>query len=201
MNTHNFYEKNSNILINKYDNADMNTLNSLFDKYLIDKSKVLDIGFGSARDLRYLYSKGHDIWGIDPTIKFVDNAKNTFKDKSSHFFTGSLPSLFNQKNFNEKFDAIICIAVLMHLNHNEYEVSIINIIKLLKPNSIILFSYSIGERKVNDEREFYEINTKLLFSLFEKYNLNLIDKSVNSDSLNRDELTWETLVLKYKPIN
>lgn len=47
MNTHNFYEKNSNILINKYDNADMNTLNSLFDKYLIDKSKVLDIGFGS----------------------------------------------------------------------------------------------------------------------------------------------------------
>jgi SAM-dependent methyltransferase len=199
MNTHNFYKKNSNSLINIYDNVDMNTLYNLFDKYLIDKSKILDIGFGSTRDLRYLYSKGHDIWGIDPTIGFVNNAKNIFKDKSSHFFTGLLPNLFNQKNFNENFDAIICIAVLMHLNHNEYEESIINMIKLVKQNSIIIISYSIGERKVNDEREFYEINTKLLFSLFEKYNLNLIDKSVNSDSLNRDELTWETLVLKYQP--
>jgi 2-polyprenyl-3-methyl-5-hydroxy-6-metoxy-1,4-benzoquinol methylase len=199
MNTHNFYKKNSNSLINKYDNADMKNLYKLFDKHLIDKSKILDIGFGSTRDLRYLYSKGHDIWGIDPIITFVNNAKNTFKDKSSHFFTGLLPNLFNQKNFNENFDAIICIAVLMHLNHNEYEESIINMIKLVKQNSIIIISYSIGERKVNDEREFYEINTKLLFSLFEKYNLNLIDKSVNSDSLNRDELTWETLVLKYQP--
>lgn len=199
MNTHNFYKKNSTNLIKKYDNADMKNLYKLFNKYLIDKSKILDIGFGSARDLRYLHIKGNDIWGIDPTIEFVDNAKNIFKDKSSHFFTGSLPNLFNQKNFNEKFDAIICIAVLMHLNHNEYEESIINIIKLLEPNSTIIISYSIGERKVNDKREFFEINTELLFSLFEKYNLNLIDKSVNSDNLNRNEIIWETLVLKYQP--
>lgn len=109
MNIRNFYKENSINLINKYDNVDMKNLYKLFDKHLIDKLKILDIGFGSTRDLRYLYSKGHDIWSIDLTIEFVYNAKNIFKNKSSHFFTGVLPNLFNQKNFNEKFDVIIVL--------------------------------------------------------------------------------------------
>ena len=198
MNTKKFYDKNSPNLIEKYNQANMDNLHKLFDKYILNKSKILDIGFGSNRDLKYLHEKGHDIWGVDPTIEFIKNAQKNFKNKSSNFFTDSLPSLSNTLNFKIKFDALICIAVIMHLKDTEYEESISNIIKLLNDKAIIIFSYSIGIRKEKDERDFYDVNKELLFNLFKKYNLNLIYKDVNIDSLNRDELIWETLVLEYQ---
>lgn len=61
MNTQNFYTKNSIALIKKYNQANMNNLHKLFSKYISEKSKTLDIGFGSTRDLKYLCNKGHDI--------------------------------------------------------------------------------------------------------------------------------------------
>lgn len=89
----------------------------------------------------------------------------------------------------------------MHLKDTNYEESVSNIIKLLNNGGIVIFSYLLGTRKEKDKRDFFEVNTELLFNLFEKYNLNLIHKDINIDSLNRDELRWETLVLKYQPSN
>ena len=177
--------------------ANMSTLYKLFDKYITKNANVLDIGFGSCRDLLYLDNLGCNVYGIDETKKFVENAKEIFQTKESNFYQGSLPNLINNNSFNKKFDAIICIAVWMHLDYAEYEESIRNIAKLLSTNATLIISYSKGTRGINDDRNFIEINEGLLFRLLKKHNLKLIYKTYNEDSLSRNELVWETIVLKY----
>lgn len=52
--TQQFYESNTHDLITLYESADMTTLHQLFIKHIPTKSNVIDIGFGSGRDLAFL---------------------------------------------------------------------------------------------------------------------------------------------------
>lgn len=49
-----------------------------FLKHMSKKGLILDIGFGSGRDMRYFKSLGYEVEGIDPTISFVNNLKDEF---------------------------------------------------------------------------------------------------------------------------
>lgn len=69
--TQQFYEKNSHALIERYDSADMSALHQLLAKHIPHNSKVIDIGFGSGRDIAFLRLLGHDVYGIDPVEAFV----------------------------------------------------------------------------------------------------------------------------------
>lgn len=199
MNPNYYYEQNSMSLLKKYNQADMMNLYLLFDKYFKKKSNILDIGFGSGRDLIHLNQKGFNIWGIDPVDEFIENIKKTFPNKTSNFYKGSLPSLIKNFQVYKKFDAIICIAVWMHLKYSEYETSITNISKISKNGAIFIISYSKGTRKQKDSRIFFDIDIKLLLNLLKKHDFHLMEQYTNIDSLNRDELAWETLILKYLP--
>lgn len=59
--TQEFYESNAHNLMERYDSADMSALHHLFAKHIPPNSKVIDIGFGSGRDLAYLQSHGYDV--------------------------------------------------------------------------------------------------------------------------------------------
>ncbi len=156
MNTLNFYNKNSSDLIARYDNAGMSTLHKLFFKYFKPNCSVLDIGFGSGRDLAVLKENSYDIWGIDPSKEFVANAQNRFSNISNHFTQIAVPFQTEELPFNRKFDAIIAIAMWMHLKHTEYINVIKNIVNLANSKSTIVISYSKGTRST-DERYFEDV--------------------------------------------
>ena len=196
MNTLNFYNQNSSDLISRYDNAEMSTLHKLFFKYFKSNCSVLDIGFGSGRDLAVLKENGYDIWGIDPSKEFVDNVQNRFSNISNHFTQTSVPFQTKELPFNRKFDAIISIAMWMHLKHVDYMNIIKNIVSLANSKSTIVISYSKGTRSP-DERYFEDVDLKYLTHLFQKHNFSLVESTENTDSLNRDNLTWITIVFKY----
>ena len=86
-----YYDHRADDLIPNYETADMSDLHTFLLSHQLPNSKVLDIGFGSGRDLSFLQDKGFEIWGIDPSQKFVDHAKERFPTISNHFFTTSLP--------------------------------------------------------------------------------------------------------------
>ena len=65
MQTVDFYNSKSKELIKRYDNADMSELHKLFLQYIKPKCSVLDIGFGSGRDLEFLKEHNYKIWGND----------------------------------------------------------------------------------------------------------------------------------------
>ena len=194
--TTDFYNTHSAKLINRYDNASMSSLHNLLIKYIPQKSRVLDIGFGSGRDLQFLQTLDCNIWGIDPSSEFVKNAKNRFPNFKEQFFKASVP--FNKEQFtlNEKFDIIMSVAMWMHLKNKQYASVVDSILSVSKITSTIIISYSEGSR-VNDERYFEDVDTDYLIELFKNRGFFLVETIINGDSLNRDSLSWKTVVFKH----
>ncbi|MEA2019072.1 MAG: methyltransferase domain-containing protein, partial [Campylobacterota bacterium] len=136
MATTDFYNENATQLIERYDNADMSSLHKLLLKYTPYKSSVFDIGFGSGRDLQFLNDNSYDIWGIDPSIKFVQNAKNRFPTKKEQFFEIGVPFDKKEIGLNKKFDTVITIAMWMHIKHDKYADVVESILSVAKSTVI-----------------------------------------------------------------
>jgi len=196
MATTEFYNNNALQLIERYDNANLSSLHHIFLQYIPNNSNILDIGFGSGRDLKFLKDNGYNIWGIDPSEKFIDNAKKRFADISNHFIQTAVPFTSNKLPFSIKFDAVISIAMWMHLEKKEYQNVIRNIADISTNKSTVIISYSQGKR-THDERYFEDIDLIYMTKLFKQYNFHLLTSITNSDSLNREALTWVTVVFKH----
>lgn len=193
MNTINFYNQKSAQLIQKYDNANMSKLHNLLLKYIPQESTVLDIGFGSGRDLEFLHNNNYDIWGIDPSFKFVENAKKKFPDIKNQFIKSGVPFEKKPIKLNISFNAVISIAMWMHLQHNQYQSVVENIVSLTKNNLTIIISFSEGNRN-HDERYFEDVNLEYITKLFANKGFHLVDTIKNDDSLDRESLTWITVI-------
>lgn len=197
MGTQEYYNTHGQRLLQEYQQANMIELHKLLEKHIPPHSKVLDIGFGSMRELVYLHSLGHDIWGIDATEIFVSNAQQNFPEIKEHFIQAKLPFKEPLALPND-FNAIISIALWMHLKKEQYADAIKDIIALLNPNkSVIVLSFSQGLRSATDERYFEEVDMTYLDKLLAQYGFHLIEKSITQDSLKRDSLSWITLVYKH----
>ena len=73
--TKQYYSANYKEYISFTQNVDMTEHYNRFLPYLSHGSKILDIGFGSGRDMLYFSSKGYNVFGIDNVSEFVDNGK------------------------------------------------------------------------------------------------------------------------------
>ena len=80
-----YYNQNNKELIERYNSATLPQLNKLLKKHIQKSYKVLDIGFGSDRDLRFIHSLGAECWGVDATEEFVTQLQKEpyFKNRLS----------------------------------------------------------------------------------------------------------------------
>jgi len=77
-----FYGNNHLDYIDKTKDINMDEIYKFVLKYLKPKSKILDIGFGSARDMLYFKSNGFIMSGIDNEPSFVKEALKKWLDVS-----------------------------------------------------------------------------------------------------------------------
>ena len=197
MGTQEYYEKHGQRLLQEYQQADMSKLHKLLETYIPPHSKVLDIGFGAMRELTYLHSLGHDIWGVDATELFIFHAQQSFPEIKEHFLQANLP-FKKPLHLPNDFNAVISIALWMHLKKEQYEDAIKDITSHLDPNKgVIVLSFSKGSRSAADERYFEEVDTEYLDRLLQQYGLHLIERITTEDSLKRDTLSWITLVYRH----
>jgi len=196
MTTTKFYNDNATKLIERYENANMTSLHQLCLQFLPKNANILDIGFGSGRDLAFLKKHNYGVWGIDSSIKFVENAKVRFSDISNHFIQSRIPLQTEILPFQIKFDAVISIAMWMHLKKTEYPDIIQDISRLTTEKATVIISYSEGKR-MKDERYFEDVDLQYITQLFKQHHFTLIHHISNSDSLNRKTLKWITVVFKH----
>ena len=148
---------------------------------------MLDIGFGSGRDLRYIRALGAECWGVDSTQGFVEALKKDsyFKER---LFYAKLPIL--DLKIDVKFDIIVCIAVIMHLTKDELRVWAEDIKNYLATNGTIILSYSPKPR-TNDERFFEDLSNGMVSEIFLDAGFKVVEEVLSFDGLNRD-IEWRS---------
>ena len=88
--TLNYYAKNAQKVAERYESI-VSNLSSTFEEAFPPRSKVLDIGCGSGRDMALLFSKGYDCFGIDATVEFVEVAQRLHPELRGRIIQATLP--------------------------------------------------------------------------------------------------------------
>lgn len=190
-----YYDSRTDELIERYDSADMSGLHAVFDRYIQPGQKVLDVGFGSGRDMRYLKRRGVDLLGIDASEAFVRHFKERQPSQNQIVFHSILPDIALPKEREHSFDAIYSVATWMHLPKEVHYEAVLSIKRFLKADGIVILSYSCTPRE-NDPRFFEAFVPEQVADLFELAGFGLIEDVVTGDGLGRDEVKWVTQVFQ-----
>ena len=196
-----FYSANAAEIARGYESI----RSSLADHFSISfpaGGRILDIGFGSGRDLAELQRLGFEPFGIDGTEAFVRLAQKHHPELTKRVTHGLLPSF--PIPFGGEFDGVLCSAVLMHLDSTELFNSAITIKRCLKKNGRLLISVpSKRSDAYEDERDrngrlFKIYHPDYLRLLFERLGFSLINQWSNPDSRNRSGIEWVSLLFLLK---
>ncbi len=186
----NYYEKNAEKYIEETFNCDMKEQYDFFLQYMPKKGKILDIGFGSGRDMIYFASKGYEAEGIDPTLAFVNNMKE--KGYNVHQLSAQ------ELNFKNKFDGIWACASLLHVKRVYLAETLKKCKSALKVNGIMYCSFKYGNCEIiRNERYFNYLNEESLKEILNADSFKIIDIKISNDvRVNRFNEKWINVIIK-----
>ena len=184
------YYKNKAIeYINKTKDVNMSEAYQFFLKYANTKGRLLDIGFGSGRDMLYFKRIGFEVEGIDPQPEFCDAAKKL----GLNVDCCAIEDCFNI--FNEH-DYIWASASLLHINKELLNQSLKICGNILKMNGIMYCSFKYGDFEgIIDDRYYIYLTEKTIANYLKDTKLIMLDFKILNDNLNRDN-KWLNVILK-----
>lgn len=189
-NMSNYYDVNAKEYIESTINCDMSLHYQKFLKYLPKTGKILDVGFGSGRDMIYFKSLGYDVQGIDTSIEFVKKMKKKG-------FNVRLESAC-ELNYCDEYDGIWACASLLHIKRDELEEVIIKCMNALKDNGILYCSFKYGDKEIEkDGRYFNYMNEEIICKFFKISNVDIIEIYKTNDvrkDRNCDE--WVNIIIR-----
>ncbi len=156
--------------LNYKDDSYLNLLKK-FVKLLENKDRVLDAGCGPGRDVKLLYELGvREVYGIDLSEKMLEIAKK-YEPRGIY----PLMDIRNLRFNDGFFDGIICVGVLVHLNKEDFMVSLKELYRVLKANGVLLLSVKIGKEEVVLDKKYGYPRTFFIYSEdFVKSSLNKV---------------------------
>ena len=169
----NYYEKNASKYIEDTINCDMSEQYKFFLKNMPKKGMILDIGFGSGRDMKYFKSLGYEVEGIDPTISFVNNLKDEF-------------DVYHKRvediNIINRYEGIWACASLLHVKREDLLDVFRRCFIALKQDGVMYASFKYGNKEVIiNDRYFNYVNEDILESILINTGFKLIDKCITHD--------------------
>ena len=186
----NYYELNTQSFINETKDCNMDIQYNFFLKYLKKKEGLLlDVGFGSGRDMRHFKSLGYEVEGLDPTNKFINLVKDEFK----------VYQIFVQDiDFVNKYDGIWACASLLHVKRNELKDTLIKLKKALKKEGIIYVSFKYGDYEGDYKGRYFNfLDEKILKEVIKETELTLLDILITKDVRpHRENEKWLNVILK-----
>lgn len=200
-NTVNYYSQNAQQVADRYE-AVISSLSEHFHDAFKSNAKLLDIGCGSGRDLAVLHKLGHQCYGIDPTPEFVGIAQRVHPELTDRIVQGGLPDM--TPPFGGEFDGVLCSAVLMHIDVDQLFLAASSIKSCLKIGGRLLYSVPskrldvVSENRDSNGRLFIPDQSGRLQAIFESLGFECISEWGNADSMGRESVEWESVLLELK---
>lgn len=109
---------------------------ALFDKYIVQGDKILDLGCGNGRYLDYFEGKEVNYSGVDNSEKLIELAKNRYP-KANFQVADALNLPFS----DDFFDEVFSVAVFHHIPSEKLRVDFLKEAKrVLKPGGILILT-------------------------------------------------------------
>lgn len=183
-----YYQKNYKKYIDNTINLDMSEIYQMFEIHLKPGDKILDVGFGSGRDMLY-FQKKYETFGIDNVEEFVTNAKqNGLKVKTE--------SVINI-NYYDEFDGIWACASLLHLKRKHIKKVFKKLYNALKVQGVLYTSFKYGDFEgIRGERYFNDFNELNIQKYLKGTGFKILDYKVTNDIRPEKEEKWLNLILE-----
>jgi SAM-dependent methyltransferase len=188
----NYYDAHFKEYVDGTVDCDMSFQYNFFEKYLNKNAKtILDIGFGSCRDMLHFSNMKFEVYGIDPTKSFYDNA---LKKGFNNVFCFSAQEI----SFVDLFDGIWACASLLHVKKEELNDVFKKCEKSLKKNGVMYCSFKYGEFSYfRDDRYFIDLTEESIKEYLTNTNLIIIDTCLSFDVRpERKDEKWLNVILK-----
>ena len=151
-----YREKKQNAILEKYFNC--------FAQGGTRHPKILDLGCGAGYDSKILSKMGSRVVGVDFSEKLVKIAKKNVPN--CKFFLGDMTDKFDKLG---KFDGILCLATIMHVDVTKMKQTFVNMSNALKKGGLLLISSFDGVGK-NYEKSIVSIDGEVYDKSFNNYN-------------------------------
>ena len=151
-----YREKKQNAILEKYFNC--------FAQGGTRHPKILDLGCGAGYDSKILSKMGSRVVGVDFSEKLVKIAKKNVPN--CKFFLGDMTDKFDKLG---KFDGILCLATIMHVDVTKMKQTFVNMSNALKKGGLMLISSFDGVGK-NYEKSIISIDGEVYDKSFNNYN-------------------------------
>jgi SAM-dependent methyltransferase len=180
-----YYKDNAGNYVKQTVNADMGGTYVDFLAYIPQGGRILDVGFGSGRDLAYFSKQGYLAHGIDLVEEFVLRARKEGLSAN----VGN----FHDLPFKEEFDGIWACASLLHSDN--LPLAFENLSRALKVGGVFYLSMKYGKGKGMDGERFYQyVDEEMLISLAKNFGLTVEKITKTEDTLGRSQV-WLNVIL------
>ncbi|MDD4736401.1 MAG: class I SAM-dependent methyltransferase [Kiritimatiellae bacterium] len=195
-----FYREHADELADRY-GAAQSGIAAFFEQAFAGKSRIIDVGCGTGRDLNTLLEMGFDAIGVDPCQELLDQAAKKYPQTRQKVRVDVLPDLKTVEKGH--FEGILCSSVLMHLPEELLFDSMYALRGILKPNGRLLMSVPLPDQTIDDQthrdgndRLFNGVTPEKFHLLFERVGFKLVNRWDNADSLGRGHRRWATMLFE-----
>lgn len=165
-----------------------------FLAYVPEGGKIMDLGCGSGRDVKWFSDHGYEAYGLDASEELAELAANTLGIRVG---TGLIEEWISEV----PFDGIWCCASLMHLSDTALAQFINNLGINLSPGGVLFVSVKTGIETGNDDQGRYLRN-------FTEEDIHELIKSggqlrieelwYTEDKLSRNNVKWLNVIIVKK---
>lgn len=163
-----YYDDTSSIWAKEwYENEEMLLFLKSCKEYLNDNARVLDLGCNCGYETKRMKNIGLNPVGLDFSSKSIEIAKE--KNKDIDFYCDNM---LNDLTYLGKFDGVIAIASIIHIDKNDLELCFKRIYDILNENGYLFMVLRKEEGKllasyqtvnnIDYDREVYGYSRKLL---------------------------------------
>jgi len=189
-----FYNNNAEDLVSRYESISFETVHQIALPYLpTPPAAVLDIGAGSGRDAAWFAENGYQVTAVEPAERMIELAQATHQ-QGINWVCDSLPQLGQLSNYNEFFDVILLSGVWMHIRPEDRSASLAKMHQLNKIGGILILSLRHG--LLEQDRPMHLVSFEELSDFAREFGYEIILRDASLDKLNRNEISWETVILK-----
>ena len=189
-----YYNRNAEAYFDRTADVDFEDTYKRFLQYMPEGGRIMDLGCGSGRDVKWFCDHGYDAYGLDASEELAIKARDQY---GIHVETG----LIEEWITDDPYDGIWCCAALMHFNDAGCRRFFDNLQYNLKSGGAVYISVKTGiETGVdNTGRYFRNFIEKDIDEMLDHTTIFKIRELwYSEDSLSRTEFRWMNAIITRK---